>query len=306
MNARRSDHARPGGRPGAGAPRDLGLRRRRKDEAPCGLCGVETQLTRTHVPPRCAGNDHGVSRSGLLSIDVEGTPTVKPDGKRQPGGLYIFGLCARCNGVASRYDSAYGEFADALKGYRTSGKLLIPNGRLTLPTVEFSPGAVARSILIGLFGMNHLLRNACRPLADALRDELPSIRLPEDLHLRLALCGGTSAILSGAMVSQVVLPPTTTGTVRTLNSAAAVYFPPLAWQLTWSDAGPLDDQGWADASGWAELAPAHRASIRATCRTLPIATPLWRDPDLFNRMWHLFSGELTPIVQCEGLTPWDS
>lgn len=89
------------------APKDIGLSLRRGEPADCGLCGEHGPLSRTHLPPQCAGNDHGVQRSYLQSVDAKGVPKIIASKKRYQGGLYVFGLCARCNSNAGRWDAAW-------------------------------------------------------------------------------------------------------------------------------------------------------------------------------------------------------
>ena len=50
------------------APKDIGLRLRQGEAADCGPCGTHGPLSRTHPPPQCAGNDHGVQRSYLHGL----------------------------------------------------------------------------------------------------------------------------------------------------------------------------------------------------------------------------------------------
>jgi hypothetical protein len=221
------------------------------------------------------------------------------------GGLYVYGLCVDCNGAAGRYDAAYGELAKASRSCWSSGLLTIPSGRISLPVVQFSPGAVARSVLMGLFGINHSLQQRFPALAADLLDPTSTgLALPAALRLRLALSSGSTGRLTGATLTSLVLPPTNTGLIRTLMSDGSVYFPPLAWHLAAAgDSQLLDDQGWADVSDWLAYDPSDRHDLSTLCPSLPVVLPMTHDPDLADRLMHLFSGELTPIVECHGLRP---
>lgn len=175
------------------APADLGLRLRHGEPADCGLCGQTVPLTRTHVPPQCAGNSQGVQRHYLQTVTADGVPTVVRARKSWAGGLYVYGLCGQCNSNAGRWDGAYGALATALRPCWSSGVLATPGGRIDLPSYEFSPSSVARSVLMGMFGVNRGLRARHPALAQGLLDAAEPLALPPDLRLRVALAKGTTA-----------------------------------------------------------------------------------------------------------------
>jgi hypothetical protein len=81
-----------------------------------------------------------------------------------------------------------------------------------------------------------------------------------------------------------------------------VYFPPLAWQLAGTGSSLLNEQGWADATGWLAVSLAERADIAVLCPSLPIVLDPTHDPAIADRVIHFFSDELTPIVECSDLT----
>ncbi|SEF27349.1 hypothetical protein SAMN05421837_103756 [Amycolatopsis pretoriensis] len=280
-------------------PADVGLLRRKHDEGPCGLCGVVGTLSRTHVPPQAAGNDHGVQRHHLRSMTVDGTRT-QVVGRKSDGGLYVYGLCQTCNSNAGRWDASYAELARGLKPCWASGSVLVPGDRMHLPSVECNPGQVARSILMGLFGVNHVLRDRFPGLAAGLLAGEDSLVLPEGLRLRVALAWGSVGRLTGALHSMKVID-TQSGVVEYLQSDAAVYFPPLAWNLTDEGSTYLDRQGWGDASSWVSTPIGERRDVSALCPSLPFV----REPSQDAREWdtfiHLFSDEITPIIECSGL-----
>lgn len=248
--------------------RRLGLDHVRTGRYPCGLCGTKTRLTRTHVPPQCAGNTGLVFRQFFLT----GADQMLRPGRRHIGGLHVYGLCGDCNGLQAQYDAAYGEFAQALYPYWIRGDILIPNGRMALPTQEVAPGAIARSVLIGMFGLNANLRMLYPQLADSLCQQLGSIQLPPDIQLRLALARGTAARVTGPVLGYGLLSRIGFSTM------AQIYFPPLAWQLA-DDCPPsvlprpslLDRQGWADVSDWISYVPTDRRDLHSLARSLPAA-----------------------------------
>lgn len=289
-------------RRGTDAPEVVGLRRQKGDQGPCGLCGATTEpLTRTHVPPQCAGNDAGVQRHYLLSKRVGGVPTLQPGKARFQGGLYVYGQCAACNGAASRWDGSYKELSSGLVTCWVKDGLVIPGDRLTLPSVEFSPSPVVRCVLMGFFGLNHHLRERFPALAHGLLNGTEGLELPPEVRLNLALARGRSGRLVGPMHTSQVLGPTATGKITRLVTDAAVYFPPLAWQLASPDSDFLVHQGWADVSDWLSRPSTERADVASLVPTLPLVFEPSQDSDLADSLIHLFSDEITPIVETTGL-----
>jgi hypothetical protein len=276
--------------------RRLGLDHVRKHRYPCGLCGTETRLTKTHVPPQCAGNTGLVFRQFFLI----GTGQILRRGGRQIGGLHVYGLCQDCNGLQALYDGAYGEFAQALYPCWIRGDLAIPGGRMEIPEQDIAPGAIARSVVIGMFGLNANLRELYPQLAISLCQRVDSIELPNDIQLRLALARGTTARVTGSMLGYGLL------TGVGFSTMAQVYFPPLAWQL--ADDCPssvlqksslLDRQGWADVSNWISYAPTHRRNLRSLARSLPAVVYPHHDQALASDWTELFADSITFILGCD-------
>lgn len=252
------------------------------------------------MPPQCSGNDHGVQRRFLQTVTSDGHPSIVLSEKRLRGGLYVFGLCAECNSTAGKWDGAYKELALGLRSCWTTGALVVPGDRMRLPDVKFSPTAVARSVLMGFFGVNHKLRERFPELAGGLLEGADPLRLSSDLRLRVALARGTTGRLTGAIHSMQVLE-TKSGLIEYLFSDAAVYFPPLAWQLCSDGSTYLDSQGWADASSWLSEPVSSRYDVSDLCPSLPLVMEPSQDPGAWDDFVHLFSDELTPIVECTGL-----
>jgi hypothetical protein len=219
-------------------------------------------MTRTHVPPQCAGNRHLVGRLSLLTsgdVVTRGTP--------RSGGLHMYGLCAACNGLQSEHDSAYGALAGAVRGC-APGSDLLTGRRVTMPGARIRPGAVARSTLIGMFALNPGLRAIVRAAAEALLSR--SSRVPlEGQRLMLALAAGRTARVAGAMLGRHVMgEPARRGTIG-WHSHAQVYFPPLAWQLTDTKPGLLDREGWRDVTAWLLLPPDRAVRLNTAVPDLP-------------------------------------
>ncbi len=283
------------------APEVVGLHRRRGDTAPCGLCGSsDTPLTKTHIPPQCAGNDAGVQRHYLLSVTEDGEQKLVRSTKRRRGGLYVYGLCAACNGAAGQWDSAYKALADALRPLWVAEALAIPDNRLTMPDIDIHPSRVARSVLMGLFGLNHHLWERHPELAAALLVGAEGIALPADLRLSLALSRGRSGRLVGPVHTRQIFG-SPTGRVLALLTDAAVYFPPLAWQLAAPASDLLDQQGWVDVGDWLSMPTTESRNLRRLAASLPLVFEPTQDPALAKTLLHLFSDNITPIVETTGL-----
>ncbi|GHJ48253.1 hypothetical protein Cs7R123_55950 [Catellatospora sp. TT07R-123] len=241
-----------------------------RDPAPCGLCGQTVRLTKTHVPPQCAGNTHKVGRSALVVHTPEQDRIPKMvHGRPRDGGLYVFGLCPGCNGLQSTYDGAYGDLVRSLKSLWVQDWGMRLKWRCPMPSAEFRPGSVARSILIGMMGINPTIRDAHPVLAKALIDKSPVVGLPEDVRLRVALARGLTARIAGPNGGSFGFGNLGVDRPLPLTSLAHVYFPPLAWQLSSRDSSLLDRERWADVSDWLAYDPAETADLATLCPPLP-------------------------------------
>src|SRR5689334_21420081 len=80
----------------------------------CRLCGARGALTRTHVPPRAAGNDGAASPP---------TRVLGPDGvwrygrgRERDGGMWGRWFCEPCNNRTGRFDEEYVRWSRDLFG----------------------------------------------------------------------------------------------------------------------------------------------------------------------------------------------
>ena len=69
-----------------------GLGRRRQEVHYCGLCGANEALTKTHIPPQCAGNNDRVLRYRYIQRG-----TLATRGRTLEGGMYggLFTLASK-------------------------------------------------------------------------------------------------------------------------------------------------------------------------------------------------------------------
>jgi hypothetical protein len=267
-------------------PTNIGLDLQSKSLRPCGLCGVLRVLSRTHVPPQAAGNTGRVTRAPIRSHADDAVL-----GRPSKGGLWVRGLCERCNNLAgNRYDAAYSDFANMLRAYTGPARRLLIDERAT-PGVRFAPGLVSRSILFGMHAVSPNLRRLFPAFARQLLDEDDELRLPTNLRLKVALTPGPTARIAGPIHARRVLHRP--GDLITFGE---VFFPPLAWVLSPSDSRTLPDvQNWADASEWPLYSPHAIIDLRDVARRIPlIRHPLHTDPDSWI---YMFSDEITPILE---------
>ncbi len=264
----------------------------------CGLCGANTKRSKTHLPPQCSGNTGEVHRHRLSSPPGPKVARLGP-GRKDCGGIWVYGLCEPCNGVASKYDGSYASLSDAVRPIAKScSHLTLPAGwRWTPPReIEVRPGSIARSVLISMFGFNPVLRNVHPELTRSLHLK-EAAELPPALQLRLALTAGQKARVCGPHTGMYLL--TSAGNLNR-PSAASVHFPPLAWELAYTgDTDLLDNQGWADISHWLKEPWDEGRTLANVCTPLPIVPLPDRHPRYGGHWSWLFHDEICPIVECD-------
>jgi hypothetical protein len=264
----------------------LGLDLQSPAPRPCGLCGVIFRLSKAHVPPQAAGNDSTVRRAWQQISEGVFGPSRLSD-----GGMWVRGLCAECNSMAGgHYDRAYVDFARALRPWvsRFAQRLMPGSG---VPAVYLAPGLVAKSVLYGMHAISPNLRTKFPQLALDLCAQKEHIPLPVGLRLRVGLYANDEARLAGPIHSYRVL-----GRSEVYGTHAEVYFPPLAWVLSYDDAGMVfDTEGWASADEWPLYGDdVTRTDLRDLTKTFPtVVHPPSRSP----LDWvHLYSDEITPML----------
>lgn len=279
--------------------RMLGPLMNRKGKRPCGICGEVKLLSKAHVPPRCAGNEMLVKRYRFMMSGHEAD-----SGRGDLGGIYLYGLCAKCNTLAGEYDSAYGALAASLQSLWIKSWTIEVPPRIKMPPIEFDPGSVVRSILLGMCATGDLIyqNDPALPLA-LTKGEL--VELPSTIRLYLALARGRTARVAGSIAGFHVMGPNIRRDQNEvpigINSLASVYFPPLAWELVHTGDTTLVPDGWANVGTWTELRPGdiHRLSDLVT--TLPAVCHPWHHPSLSEGWTELTNTNHVPIVECENI-----
>jgi hypothetical protein len=271
--------------------------RRRRRKAVCGVCGHKKLMTRAHVPPQCAGNQMLTKRYRLM-LEGHEVSTGRPD----PGGIHLPGHCIECNGLASRYDGAYGDFAASLKPCWDKSLTLALPKQIAVPDIGFAPGAVARSILLGMCATGTLLREHWPDLPMSLTRAEP-VELPAAMKLYLALARGRSARVAGSIFGWHLLGPNqrrgADGNQIGIMAIASVYFPPLAWELVYTARETiLDELGWVDVSGWTRFRPEETHRLRQMVPKLAPTCHPWHDPCRNDSWTELFNSDMVHIIEC--------
>ena len=285
------------------APRVLTMQRRKGRLYDCGLCGLNTKMSRTHVPPQCAGNDHLVGRAYMLTHNAKARI-----GRHSDGGLHVYGLCEDCNGVGSVYEAAYKELSGHLEPFRNRSAGFDTISRVTLPHSEIDRGSIARAIVIGAFGLAPTLRLRWPDLARTLSAKDATLPVPDELRLRIALARGNTARIGGMTHGYFFGGPWaqrgSSGEPLAVHAFAECYFPPIAWVLTDADQPVLDAQGWGDITGWLAQRPGARSYLDDDGLALPYVSHPLHTP-LMNQWWVELHAEadagVTEIVECRDL-----
>jgi hypothetical protein len=277
----------------------LGPLRSRKGTYPCGMCGMTKQMSKAHVPPRCAGNEMLVKRYRYM---VKGNEADA--GRGDMGGIHIYGLCDECNGLAGVHDGAYGQFANHLRSKWIRSWSIQAPALLDLPAVPFDPGAVVRSILLGMCATGGLIHRDWPQLPLALAKGDP-LKLPSEIAILVALARGMTARVSGPTAGFHIMGPHVRrddeGVARGIHSVASVYFPPVAWELIHVGDTTLLDDGWVDVSGWTQIPPGEVHQLNLLVPSLPATCHPWHHPTRSEGWTELLNSEFVPIVECDNI-----
>jgi hypothetical protein len=164
------------------------LGRKGMANASCGLCGYTGKLSRTHVPPKAAGNQ-GQARSLLELIDEHGTSRLHLKKAGTGGGGWGRWLCKACNETTGSWDEEYGEWSrNLVLGLHDGG---VQHGReLPMHLRNVRPGAAVRAMWAWMFALDPNLRLSEPDLAASVLSGDP-VRPPSDKKL---LIGATTSL----------------------------------------------------------------------------------------------------------------
>lgn len=246
----------------------------------CGLCGDVRKLSRAHVPPQVAGNSTRVERAP----DVIDAGTRRP-GRWTEGGMWVRGLCERCNNLAGTvYDNAYADFAAQVARLTSPIALRMQVIPGEPPGARFAPGLVARCVLYSMFAINPRLRILYPDLAYGMSHETAPgygpIRWP--VQLRLLVGRSHPRLRCTGVVSSGVWAMRVLNERVVHHSFGDIVFPPLTWTLVPADTrserdglGPQITKHLGDASDWINYGPDRvLVDLRTICQRFPaIALP---------------------------------
>lgn len=271
--------------------RDPSLRENQR----CGLCGRVETLTKAHVPPQAAGNIGAeVVRSHFVA--TEDKEVAARDSRQLSGGMWVYGHCSDCNAVASRHDGEYGRICRAMVNGASGGRYYFP------PPSPISPGAVARSVLMGMFALAPHLRDAEPRLARQLASDERLIDVPLKNHLYLARTFGNRGRVSGPVGWFMPLRPSPRpGSHWGANVAAQVWFTPLAWILAVPNSlnTYVDLLHWQDVTDWVAHPVEHRQSLSRAAVRLPVVLHPSDSADSSDHPVELLNDEITHYLRCE-------
>jgi hypothetical protein len=179
-------------------------------------------------------------------------------------------------------------------------KLHVP-GRMTLPAADIDPGALVRSILLGMCGTGPAIVDHWPELPKSLVAGEP-IALPTAMKLYLALAKGVSARVAGPIFGFHLMGwlkrQAADGRNIGINAIASVYFPPLAWELVHAGETILDDHGWVDVSSWTQLRPGETHTLTDLVPSLPVTHHPYHHPDLSDHWTEVLNSTRAPITEC--------
>lgn len=242
------------------------LGKKQSKTGPCGLCGTDGPLTRTHVPPQAVGNTGNVQRRRMISVGHEAS-----DGRGVQGGLHIRGLCVACNGLAGAWDPAYADLHRAVGPPAFAESRLVLPRHIDVPDTPIAVGAAARSILAAASALNPLLRERGAPELAPLLLQPEPFEMPDGLDLRLGWAVGRQARINGSVAGHYVLGYENLNRTIGNMTAAQCHYAPIAWQLLHTGQTDLaDHQGWPSINQWTTFDTQTEIALDGVCGPLPV------------------------------------
>lgn len=185
----------------------------------CGLCGHDGQLSRTHIPPRAAGNQ-GRARRLHEFIDEHGRSFVQLKNIGTGGGGWGRWLCADCNQKTGEWDDEYGRWSrNLVLGLHDAG--VRPGRELPIHLQRVAPGAVVRAMWAWMFALNPSLRLTQPDLAASVLSGDP-VEPPPELRLVIGATTSLGIWVSGQVGGQAFRTPVGRGPGYTTESGIRV------------------------------------------------------------------------------------
>jgi hypothetical protein len=235
----------------------------------CRLCGRVAALTRTHIPPRAAGNQ-GPAREAVVVTDRQGNQFHTLGRPSGGGGMWRRWFCESCNSRTGRWEEEYivWGFPVLQELHRQEPAVGEP---LALQFDDADPGALGRMLWAWMFAVDDGLREQLPDIADAILTGHP-VEPPPNLRvlvgattdLRLWLVGQRGGKALRTMAGRGVWHETTGGVWTTGPEDvpiphAAIASPPLVVLL--ADASHNPHAPYFDASEWLNEPPGLRRCV---------------------------------------------
>ena len=184
----------------------------------CGLCGEAKQLSKTHVPPKAAGNSGKASRSGV-NLNTGELVQSRP----REGGAWGYFLCEECNGATGNWDETLIEFV------LEAGAHLLDEPNLEPITLQgqarWYRGRLVRSLLAGMFALSRGLQGQHPGLAKAVISG-DAFEMPGNLDIAMAFTLDLP-IIAVHQAGGVVVPPRGNGQLP----PCLIHSPPISAAL---------------------------------------------------------------------------
>jgi len=195
---------------------------RQKSLSKCRLCGITTQLTKEHIPPKKSGNNYRTVHYDIHQwLDNQKLDISHSANKKQQGGIYGYTLCSDCNSfTGTLYGSEYQKWI--LGGFDALSRL--PKQAIELDQElgpwciktrfgnkenSLKPGAFVRQVLSMFCSLSGTWDIAERyPEIRRTILEQTSERLPRNIDLNIALYLGPMLRFSGPQL-RVDIPTNT-------------------------------------------------------------------------------------------------
>lgn len=160
----------------------------------CGLCGKAEKLSKTHIPPRAAGNQ-GLARRLVEFLDPHGSSFLQLTKIGTGGGAYGRWLCVDCNQRTGRWDEEYARWSRSL-ALQVQEAGLQPGRQLPMFLPDVAPGSVVRAMWAWMFALDPTLRADKPDLAASILSGDP-VDPPADLRLVLGTTTSLGIWVSG-------------------------------------------------------------------------------------------------------------
>jgi hypothetical protein len=210
----------------------------------CGLCGFEGGLSKTHIPPRAAGNV-GEARPAVLYFDeASGESMIGLGRSAGQKGMWGWWLCARCNNRTAKWEGEYLYWSAVIS--RVIREHPAPAWkRLPARNLHADPGAFVRVLWSWMFAIDVKLRWGWPDLAESVLTGEPT---DPPTGIRLLLAASTSPWIAAAKPVRAQWTGEGWDAVAANAPRAAVSAPPfvvyLAADGTEPAPGSLDTEEW--------------------------------------------------------------